>query len=156
MSEPAPEIQPPPEPAVVAALRREFPDAIRDVTLAVDVPTVTVDPARLLEIGRWLKSEANFKMPVLCSGVDQKTSMEVVWHLNNLDTGAFVAIKVVLDRDHPRVASLTPVWAGMDWHEREAFDLLGVLFEDHPDLRRILLPDDWEGHPLRKDYTAID
>jgi NADH-quinone oxidoreductase subunit C len=137
-------------------LRGRFPDAVSEAVMAVDIPTFTVDPARVLEIAHHLKHDLAFTFPVLASGVDMKDRIDMVWHLLNPDTGQFVALRVKLERDTPRVASLTPVWAGMDWHEREAYDLLGILFDDHPDLRRILLPDDWEGFPLRKDYTAID
>jgi NADH-quinone oxidoreductase subunit C len=137
-------------------LRARFPEAVLDLAMAVDVPTATLDPARLLEVARFLRDELGFNVPVLATGIDWQDRIEVVWHVLRMETGELLALKVALDRDEPRVASLTPVWRGMDWHEREAFDLLGVLFDDHPDLRRILLPDDWEGFPLRKDYTAID
>jgi NADH-quinone oxidoreductase subunit C len=137
-------------------IRERFPDAVLDSGVAVDIPTLTVDRKRVLEIARYVKEELGFNLPVLAAGVDLKDRMECVWHVLNMETGEFLALKVGLDRDGPHVDSLTPVWAGMDWHEREAFDLLGILFDDHPDLRRILLPDDWEGFPLRKDYTAID
>lgn len=143
-------------PRVEERLRAQFPEAVLESTLAVDLPTLTVEPARVLEIARFLKADLGFDMPVLCSGVDLKDHIQSVWHLLNTRTGEFVALKTRLDREQPRVASLAPVWAGMDWHEREAYDLLGILYDGHPDLRRILLPDDWEGHPLRKDYTAID
>lgn len=62
------------------------------------------------------------------------------------------AVKVYMDRDNPHVDSVCDLWPAADWHEREAFDLMGIVFDGHPDLRRILLPEDWEGHPLRKDY----
>jgi NADH-quinone oxidoreductase subunit C len=124
--------------------------------MAGDVLTLTLDPARVLEVARYVKAELHFRLPVLASAVDREERIEVIWHLLNPDTGELLALKVRLDRDAPRVDSLTPVWAGMDWHEGEAFDLMGVRFDGHPDLRRILLPDGWEGFPLRKDYTALD
>ncbi len=141
---------------VVQKLRQRFPEAILDFTMAVDLPTVTVDPAVVLDLARYVKEQLGFKLPVLATGTDLKDCIEATWHVLNMGTGEFLAFKARLDHTRPRIASLTPVWSGMDWHEREAFDLLGIFFEDHPDLRRILLPDDWEGHPLRKDYTAID
>jgi len=137
-------------------IRRQFPDAVLEATLAVDVPTLVVDPAQVEAVARYVKDELGYKMPVLATGIDRKDSMEVVWHVLHVESGQFLGLRVRLDRDEPQVASLAPVWAGMDWHEREAFDLLGIMFDGHPDLRRILLPDDWEGFPLRKDYTAID
>ncbi|MBI1336450.1 MAG: NADH-quinone oxidoreductase subunit C [Phycisphaera sp.] len=62
------------------------------------------------------------------------------------------AVKVYMDRDHPTLPSVSDLWPAADWHEREAYDMMGILFENHPDFRRILLPEDWQGHPLRKDY----
>jgi NADH-quinone oxidoreductase subunit C len=150
MSEPAP------APITVARLRERFPDAVLGEAMAVDIPTVTVAPGTVLEMARYLKAERGFDFPVLATGTDWKDRIEVCWHLLNLRSGEFLALKVSLDREDPHVDSLTQVWTGMDWHEREAYDMLGVIFDDHPDLRRILLPDDWEGFPLRKDYTAID
>lgn len=142
--------------AYEARLRERFGDAIQSSYLAVTTPTFVVDPAHLIPICQFVRDELGFRLPVLCSAIDQRDRFEVVWHVYHLDTCETLAIKVVLPHDDPRVASTTSVWKGMDWHEREAFDLMGILFEGHPDLRRILLPDDWEGHPLRKDYTAID
>ncbi|MBI3911502.1 MAG: NADH-quinone oxidoreductase subunit C [Armatimonadetes bacterium] len=137
-------------------IRSAFPDAVTASVLAVDTPTFTVDAAQVLPVCRFAKEELGFNLPVLCSAVDRLNQMEVVWHAYNTATREFLAVKTSLPRDDPHVASATAVWRGMDWHEREAFDLMGIFFEGHPDLRRILLPDDWEGHPLRKDYTAID
>lgn len=91
------------------------------------------------------------------TGVDngvEKNSMEVIYHFYSITKNSHFIIKVILDRDQPVVPSLTPIWRTADWHEREAFDFFGIHFEGHPDLRRILLPANWEGHPLRKDYTT--
>lgn len=82
----------------------------------------------------------------------EANSMEVIYQLYSIPFNHHLTVKVRLDREQPVLPSLTSVWKSADWHEREAFDLLGIQFENHPDLRRILLPADWEGHPLRKDY----
>lgn len=66
--------------------------------------------------------------------------------------GHWLGVKVIMPRSEPRMPSVADLWPAADWHEREAFDLMGIVFEGHPDLRRILLPEDWVGHPLRKDY----
>lgn len=78
--------------------------------------------------------------------------MEVVYHLYSIPFNKALAVKIIVPRDHPEVPSVAHIWRTANWHEREAFDLLGIHFAGHPDLRRILLPADWEGHPLRKDY----
>jgi NADH-quinone oxidoreductase subunit C len=94
------------------------------------------------------------------TGIDngpEKGTMEVVYHLNSIPFGHSLVIKVELERERengelPVVPTVSTIWRTADWHEREIFDLLGIHFEGHPDLRRILLPADWEGYPLRKDY----
>jgi NADH-quinone oxidoreductase subunit C len=88
------------------------------------------------------------------TGVDYPTDKKivVVYHVYSYTLKHRVVLKAFLDREDPAMPTLVNVWSVANWQERECFDLLGVLFEGHPDLRRILLPDDWEGHPLRKDY----
>lgn len=86
-----------------------------------------------------------------------EAKFELVYHLTSIPYQSQLVLKVELFNDRklnqlPQVPSVSGVWRTADWHEREAFDLMGVFFENHPDLRRILLPDDWEGYPLRKDY----
>ncbi|MDF2670941.1 MAG: protein NuoC [Paenibacillus sp.] len=90
------------------------------------------------------------------SGVDYETHMEVVVYVISLDKKQDYCLKIRADRNEPSVPSVTPVWETANWQEREVFDLLGINFPGHPDLRRIMLPDDWVGHPLRKDYEAFD
>jgi NADH-quinone oxidoreductase subunit C len=79
--------------------------------------------------------------------------MEVIYTLYSIPNHFTLHLRVVLDRTLPSVSSVSSIWRTADWHEREAFDLLGIQFSGHSDLRRILLPEDWEGHPLRKDYV---
>jgi NADH-quinone oxidoreductase subunit C len=79
---------------------------------------------------------------------------EVVYHLHSLARNLRLRLKVRLAGANPEVDSVTPVWRGANWYERETFDLFGIRFRNHPDLRRIMLPDDWVGHPLRKDYQV--
>ncbi len=82
--------------------------------------------------------------------------MEVIYTLYSIPFHVTLHLKVLIDRDKPEVPSLSGIWKTADWHEREAFDLLGVQFVGHPNLSRILLPADWQGHPLRKDYVEQD
>ena len=90
------------------------------------------------------------------TAIDWRDRIEVVYQLTNLASNAKVALRVDLDRDKPELDSVTSVWKGADYQEREVYDLMGVVFKGHPDLRRILLPEDWEGYPLRKDYVIPD
>lgn len=90
------------------------------------------------------------------SGVDLETHLEVVYHLLSLSTKHEYCVKVKTDRDNPSIPSVTPIWKTANWNEREVYDLLGIDFTGHPDLRRIMMSDEWVGHPLRKDYEAID
>ncbi len=96
--------------------------------------------------------ESGFDHLSMISGIDYVGWMEVVYHIWSYTRKENVVLKVKLDRGMPVVDSVVSVWSGADWMERETYDLLGITFENHPDLRRILLPDGWIGHPLRKDY----
>jgi NADH-quinone oxidoreductase subunit C len=111
---------------------------------------------RIVEVCRFLKSEAGLEMDFLedLTAVDQpkKNLVEVVYHLLSYTHRHTLVLKVELDRASPEVASVEGVWKTANWFEREVYDLFGVNFTGHPDLRRLLLPDDWVGHPLRKDY----
>lgn len=79
-------------------------------------------------------------------------ALHFVVYLRSLEKEHRIALKVKLDRHRPSLPSIADLWANADWNEREVFDLFGVVFHDHPDLRRLMMPEDWEGHPLRKDY----
>ncbi|MFY0593606.1 NADH-quinone oxidoreductase subunit C [Roseivirga sp.] len=83
---------------------------------------------------------------------EEKDSMEVIYNLYSIPYNHHLMVKVTLPREKPSIDSLTSIWKTADWQEREVYDLFGVYFNEHPDLRRILLPEDWEGHPLKKDY----
>lgn len=122
-------------------------------------PWIRVDPERLHEVVAHLK-EGLGDGPAFdslhCLGGDhlpERGELVVVYHLYSLDDDRWIVLKVFLPEEEPVVPSITDLYRAADWHEREAFDLLGIRFTDHPDLRRLLLPEDWEGHPLRKDYV---
>ncbi len=84
---------------------------------------------------------------------EEKNSMEVIYNLYSIPYDLHLMLKVELPRESPEIDTVSDIWKTADWLERETYDLLGIQFNNHPDLRRILLPDDWEGHPLRKDYV---
>lgn len=89
------------------------------------------------------------------TGIDNgknENTMEVLYHLSSIPYNMQICLSVELPRENPTLKTVSHIWKSANWHEREAFDLLGIHFEGHPDLRRILMPADWEGYPLRKDY----
>jgi NADH-quinone oxidoreductase subunit C len=122
---------------------------------------VRIHPADLIHVCAQLHTNPSSYMDMLVSitGVDngvEKGTMDVVYHLASIPFNLQWMLVVTIPRDQPEVPSLTSVWKAANWHEREAYDLLGIHFNNHPDLRRIFLPADWNGHPLRKDYTHDD
>jgi len=121
----------------------------------VGEPWCTVaSPDEVHGVALYLRDEPSlaFDYLVCLSGVDYSDRTEVVYHLLSYTFRHDFTIKVKLTRDNPVVPSLSDIWPAANWHEREAYDLVGVLFAGHPDLRRILLPTDWVGHPLRVDW----
>lgn len=124
-----------------------------------DELTIEIARDRIAEVGRFLKGEpCSFKLlsDVTCAdfpaGDGRGNRFRMAYHLFSLETGDRLRLRVWADAETPEVPSVTPVWATANWHEREVWDMFGVRFADHPDLSRILMPFDWEGHPLRRDY----
>lgn len=160
---------------IISLVETQFAAAIiAKGTEALD-PYATVDPAKLVEIGTFLRDDPRLKFEMLndVTGVDYlepdakkapkagfEPHLEVLYHLSSFSfPGRRFTLKLVLPRwkdgvagQLPEVPSVAAVWKTADWQEREVFDLLGVIFTGHPELTRILLGDDWVGHPLRKDY----
>ena len=117
---------------------------------------VALPRERWLAFGRFAQGELGCGYFNWLSAIDWKEQgLEVLCRVENLDAGLVLTMRSKLGAGETRCASLVPVWRGADWMERECYDMFGVVFEGHPDLRRILLSEDWEGHPLRKDY-AVD
>ncbi|WP_247236273.1 NADH-quinone oxidoreductase subunit C [Telluribacter sp. SYSU D00476] len=127
-------------------------------------PYLVVHAERIADLGTFLhRDERLFFDHLACvTGIDngaEAGTMEVVYNFYSIPYGHGLMLKIMLVRNKeneplPTVPSLSHIWRTADWHEREAYDLVGIHFEGHPDLRRILLPADWEGHPLRRDYTV--
>lgn len=116
--------------------------------------TVSLPVERWEEIGRFAKTELGCLYFNWLSAIDWKEQgLEVLCRVENLDAGFAVMVRSRLGPGQVHCPSLTGLYRGADWMERECFDLLGVIFDGHPDLRRILLSQDWDGHPLRKDYA---
>jgi NADH-quinone oxidoreductase subunit C len=148
--------------AVLAALRDRFASAIVETHSNLGDDTAVVEPSRWREIAQFLRSDPRmaFNLFIDLCGVDypdRDPRFEVVLHLRSLQHGHRIRLKTRVgdpDGEGAELSSLVPVWAGANWFERETWDLLGVRFVGHPDLRRILMYDEFVGHPLRKDYPA--
>ena len=147
----------------VEGLRARFPEMVLGVEEFRGETTVTVKSERIVEVCTFLRDDPDLKYDQLTfvSAVDNLARngqsadghrFEAVYQLHSLTHRRRLRLKVPLQGDAPRIASVVPVWPAANWHERETYDLMGVVFEGHPDLRRIMMPDDWAGHPLRKDY----
>ena len=138
-------------------LAGKFGERIGALAAANKDPFVLVQAKDILEICRYLKDDeaTAFECLMNLSTVDwpKRNQIEVVYHLWSYRRRHAFILKVQLDRAKPEIDSVESVWKAADWLEREQYDLMGVTFRGHPDLRRIMLPDDWVGHPLRKDYA---
>jgi NADH-quinone oxidoreductase subunit C len=159
---------------IIAVLEQQFGDKIKSKKLDTLDPFVVVEPANLVEVCRFLRDNPRLAFDLLncISGVDYlepdpkkapkagfEPHLEVVYHLSSFTHRHRFVLKVLLPRwknnqggQLPEVPTVTSLWKGANWHEREVYDLSGVYFTGHPELTRILLADDWVGHPLRKDY----
>jgi NADH-quinone oxidoreductase subunit C len=138
------------------AIKAKFPSAVLDAKIegALD-PFLMIAPDQIKEVCLFLRDDdrLSFDSLMCLSGVDYTGGkLGVAYHLCSSALKHKITLKVSVTTDHPHCQSVESVWKTANWHEREAYDLFGIIFDGHPDLRRILLPDDWEGHPLRKDY----
>lgn len=119
--------------------------------------SIAIDASVLIKVCEQLYNnpETYFDMLTCITGVDNgqdANSMDVIYHLYSIPFNRSLMLKVVVPRENPEVDSVTTIWKSANWLEREVFDMFGIVFKNHPDLRRILMPADWQGFPLRKDY----
>jgi NADH-quinone oxidoreductase subunit C len=144
--------------AVCAGLRERFPERVSEPEDAFGEVSMRVDRDVLVDACRHLRDDERFEMLADLSGVDYlgaKPPTErflVAYHVLSLTRNLRLRLRVFIPEGDERLASVTGVWPGANWQEREVYDFFGLTFEGHPDLRRILMPDDWEGYPQRKDY----
>jgi NADH-quinone oxidoreductase subunit C len=161
-------------PEIIDAVKARFGDRVKDAKADALDPFAVVEPANLVEVCTFLRDDPRLRFEMLAnvSGVDYlepdpkkvakagfEPHLEVVYHLQSFTLKHRFTLKVILPRwkdgkpgELPEVPTVFGVWRVADWHEREVYDLCGITFTGHPDLRRILLSEDWVGHPLRKDY----
>lgn len=139
-------------------LQAQFGDRIREFHGAARDPYVVVEAAAMHEIGDYLRHDADLQFDsLMClSGVDYGPgkTLGVVYHLASMTHRHKCTVKVEVSREGGSVPTVADIWRTAEWHEREAYDMYGMSFAGHPDHRRILLPDDWDGFPLRKDYEV--
>jgi NADH-quinone oxidoreductase subunit C len=146
---------------IIKILNGEFADEVIAVNEFRGQTGITLKKDRLLQIARCLFDTPEFKFDLLrdLCGVDYKKMkeprFEVVYNLYSIPHRHMIRLNVqVPDEKQPSLQSVVGIWKTADWHERECFDMYGIVFEGHPDLRRILMPEDWDGYPLRKDYPT--
>jgi NADH-quinone oxidoreductase subunit C len=142
---------------VAAALDASLPEAILGGHAEHNEPTLFIAPEKIVAVSSFLKQEQGFVRLSAVTAVDWYPAdprFEIVYLLHSLEKNARLRLKCWVSESDPEIDSVTGVWRGANWYEREVFDLFGIRFRNHPDLRRILMPVDWEGHPLRKDYPV--
>ncbi|MGI2335497.1 MAG: NADH-quinone oxidoreductase subunit C [Dehalogenimonas sp.] len=140
---------------IAARLNKEFGDQ----TAAADDVRLIITAGKLGEAAKLLRDDPEYNFDYLNSvtAVDHKTHFSVIYHLTSLETGRRLGFKVDLDdRDKPALPSVTPIWRGADLQEREIFDMFGITFTGHPNLKRLFLWEGFPGHPLRKDWVSRD
>jgi NADH-quinone oxidoreductase subunit C len=154
---PPPAAEPAPPAPILAELQQQFGDAVIEAAMVDSRPTFVVDREQMVAFARAIRGRG-FDYPACISGVDwadadeSKSYREAVYHFRSMATGEWVVLKARCPSSDPWLNSLISVYRGADWNEREIFDMFGIEFRGHPDLRRILMPEDWTGFPLLKSY----
>ncbi|MBM7095598.1 MULTISPECIES: NADH-quinone oxidoreductase subunit C [Alteribacter] len=131
--------------------------SVLEATMNFSKPMITLDTSQWTpQVAQLLHNDPELKFNFLSclTGIDYEEHMEVIYNLYSIPHDYYLYVKVKTPRDTPSVQSVQPIWKTADWLERETYDLLGIEFPGHYNLKRILLDDDWEGHPLRKDYVT--
>ena len=142
----------------IATLRKAFGDAVLAVECYAGEQTVFVEAGRIVDVCRYLKEEQGFTYLVDLGGVDRFTEenrFEVFYNLVNVEQGKRLRLKVRVEEEAARVPSVTGVYKAADWNERECYDMLGIIFEGHDDLRRMYMPEDFEYFPQRKEFPLL-
>jgi NADH-quinone oxidoreductase subunit C len=141
----------------LAALEAKDPALIVDAKLDREQPIVWVPADRILDVCRFLKTEQSYLRLSFITAIDWyplDPRFEVAYEVHSFERSHWLRLKCRLGEASPEIESVTGVWGNANWYEREVFDLFGIRFRNHPNLKRIMMPADWEGHPLRKDYPV--
>lgn len=148
---------------IIARVQEAFPAAVTHQDATARDPYIQIEPTAAREVLRFLLEDAALRFDFLMAltGVDllgfsDPPRIRVLYHLFSYHHRHTLVVRADVPREDPRLPSVASLYPTANWHEREAFDLLGIHFEGHPDPRRILLPEEWEGHPLRKDYREAE
>jgi NADH-quinone oxidoreductase subunit C len=144
--------------AIVRRIGERFSGALKESSDFKGDISVVIAPESVLDVARYLKKEEGFDYFLYATAVDwpsRDPRFTVVWEVRSIANKTRIRIKTTAAMPDPHVPSMTSVWPAANWHERETWDLLGIKFDGHPDHRRILMPETWEGHPLRKDYVSF-
>lgn len=156
---PAEEPAPPPPDPIVARLEELLPGAVAEVAAAADCLTLSLLRERLVAVAQALRDDPALAFSHLSDitavdylDMDREPRFDVIYHLLSRPLRRRLRLRVPVEEEEPMVPTVTGVWPAADWPEREVLDMFGIGFAGHPDPRRILLPDDFEGHPLRKDF----
>jgi len=143
---------------IAEKIKQEFPDQVIEVAEFRDQVSVILKKDRIFNVCKYLHDDSMLSLDHLkdLCGVDylnkKDVRFEVVYTLYSIRHHHMIRLRAEVPENDLMIQSVTPIWAGANWHERECFDMFGITFKGHPDMRRILLPEDWEGYPLRKDY----
>jgi len=132
-------------------------EAITDATLSAGAVTLMIASGRIRDTCRFLKQERGYVRLSSITAVDRypdEPRFEVIYHLHSIERNERIRLKCHLQSGSANIESVTGIWRAADWYEREVYDLFGVVFSGHPQLKRIMMPEDWEGHPLRKDFPV--
>jgi NADH-quinone oxidoreductase subunit C len=144
--------------STVEAVQSRFSQAVVEVVEHRDEQTIVLNTESLVDVCNYLKKQLQYNMLETITAVDwpeRVPRFDVIYQLLSLPNQCFIRLKLRVGQrreEHPAVPSITAIWPGANWYEREIYDLFGITFTGHPDLRRILMPMDWTTHPLRKDY----
>jgi NADH-quinone oxidoreductase subunit C len=145
---------------IIEKVKRRFPETVQEVYEFRGDLTLVIKKEEIVRVAEFVKGdpELSFDLIIDACGVDMyrpEGRFEVVYNIYSLKNKRYLRLKVRVEENHPVVPTVTGVWPGANWHERETYDMFGVKFEGHPDLRRMYLPEEFEYHPLRKDFPVM-